>query len=278
MRRSQRDGSWRWGAWGPSSPAAPLWLSPPTFGDPVLDTATLRARIKEIEHWYHRIELPGGVVTPGVNPLHPPNYRLPDDLSGKRILDVGAWDGYWTFEALKRGAREVVAIDDFSDHLGRLGHRDAWKSFDLCREALGYGDDRCKRIERSVYDITESALGRFDTIFFLGTLYHLRHPLLALDRLSALCDGDIHVESAICDDYSPYRGGLGKGYPGKQVLAEFYPGDEYGGNPTNWWVPTLACLSALLQAAGFTNIETWKFIAQPRMLAHCRGYARATKR
>ena len=244
-----------------------------------MDPETLRARIKEIGYWYHRVELPGGVVTPGVQPLHPPTYRVPKDLTGLRVLDVGAWDGYWTFEALKRGAREAVAIDDFSDYLGRLKpeQRHAWKSFDLCRDALGYAEDRCKRIEISVYDITEAQLGRFDVVFFFGTLYHLRHPLLGLDKASAVCDRDIYVESAICEDYSPYRGGHGKGYPGKQMICEFYPSDEYSGNATNWWAPTLSCLGGLVQAAGFKNVETWKFVPTPKMLGHCRGYAHGSK-
>src|SRR6185295_4223926 len=114
---------------------------------PQVDTATLKARVKEIEYWYHRVELPGGVTTPGVQPLHAPNYRIPADLTGLRVLDVGAWDGYWTFEALKRGAREAVAIDDFSDYLGKLPPeaRHAWATFDLCREALGYDEQRCQR-------------------------------------------------------------------------------------------------------------------------------------
>ena len=117
-----------------------------------MDRATLQARIAELPFWYHKIALPHGIVTPGFNPHFPAKYRVPADLTGKRVLDVGAWDGYWTFDALKRGAREVVAIDDFSDYLGKLRpeQRKAWRSFDLCREALGYDEARCKRIEISV--------------------------------------------------------------------------------------------------------------------------------
>ena len=170
-----------------------------------MDTETIRRRVAEIGFWYHRIELPGGVVTSGENPVDAAAYRVPADLTGMRVLDVGAWDGYWTFEALKRGAREAVAIDDFSDYLGHLKPEDrhAWKSFDLCREALGYSEERCKRIEISLYDITEEKLGgRFDLVFCFGTLYHLRHPLLGLDKLSSVCDGQIIVESQTCEETS----------------------------------------------------------------------------
>src|SRR4051794_12905796 len=236
----------------------------------------LAARVAAFPYWYHRIELPGGIVTPGPAPARAESYRLPERLDGKRVLDVGAWDGFWTFEALKRGARQVVAIDDFSDFLGTLEQSDrrAWDTFDLCRDAFGYDADRCRRQEMSVYDVTEDRLGRFDVILFFGTIYHLRHPLLALDRLSAVCDGEIYVESAILDDFSPYRGGLGHGYPGGQMVAEFYPGTEYANNASNWWVPTLHCLAFMVRSAGFASVEGWKLLESPKQQSTCRGFVK----
>ncbi|MBI4912646.1 MAG: DUF1698 domain-containing protein [Acidobacteria bacterium] len=244
-----------------------------------MDPQVLRARIQAFPYWYHRIELPGGVVTPGWAPLDPKAYGVPEDLRGKRVLDAGAWDGFWTFEALRRGAREAVAIDDFSDFLGSLNHADrrAWESFDLCREALGHPEAQCRRIEMDVYQAGEENLGRFDVVFAFGLLYHLRHPLLALDRLGALCDGEIFVESAILDDYSPYRGGLGHGYPGGQMVMEFYPGSQYSRNPTNWWVPTLDCLARMVFAAGFQEVRAWKLTDQPPHVAACRGFVHGRK-
>jgi tRNA (mo5U34)-methyltransferase len=239
----------------------------------------LKQRIAGFPYWYHRIELPGGVVTPGWAPMSAAAYHIPADLTGKRVLDVGAWDGYWTFEALKRGAKQAVAIDDFSDFLGRLKQSDrrAWDTFDLCREAFGYCEDRCQRHEMTVYDISEERLGRFDVVFFFGTIYHLRHPLLALDKLSAVCDSEIFVESAVLDDYSPYRGGPGKGYSGGQMVMEFYPGSEYGSNATNWWAPTVHCLAHMLLAAGFKHAEGWKLTDTPQHLSQCRGFAHGRK-
>ena len=234
----------------------------------------IKARVAAYPYWYHRIELPDGVVTPGWAPVSPPSYLVPEDLSGKRVLDVGAWDGYWSFQALARGAREVVAIDDFSDFLGSLEDSDrrAWETFDLCREALGHDEAVCQRREMSVYDVDEATLGRFDIVFCFGLLYHLRYPLLALDRLAAICDEAIFVESAILDDFSPYRGGLGQGYPGGQIVMEFYPTDEYGGNATNWWVPTGHCLAQMVQAAGFPRVDAQKLTDKPGELPHCRGF------
>jgi tRNA (mo5U34)-methyltransferase len=80
----------------------------------------------------------------------------------------------------------------------------------------------------------------------------------------------IYIESAILDDYSPYQGGLGHGYPDEQMVMEFYPGKQYGGNDTNWWVPTLFCLMNMVHSAGFEAVNGWKF-DNPSKLALCRG-------
>lgn len=237
--------------------------------------SSLAARVAAFPYWYHRIELPGGVTTPGWAPLDVHAYRIPERLDGKRVLDIGAWDGFWTFEALKRGARQVVAIDDFSDYLGSLQQQDrkAWENFDLCREALGYSHEQCQRRELTVYDLQPDTFGSFDIVFAFGLLYHLRYPLLALDRMSAVCTGELYLESAILDDYSPYRGGLQRGYPDGQMLMEFYPDNQYGSNVTNWWVPSLYCLAHMVRVAGFEKVQAWKLTANPSRLAECRGFA-----
>lgn len=239
----------------------------------------IREKISRFPYWYHKIELPYGIVTPGWAPLSVEAYDIPERLDGKRVLDVGAWDGFWTFEALKRGAAQVVAIDDFSDYLGKLDTKDrrAWENFDTCRDILGYSEWQCPRFDMSVYDVRPELLGNFDVVFFFGTLYHLRHPLLALDRLAAVCRDEIFVESAILDDYSPYKGTVGQGYAGGQVVMEFYPESQYGNNDTNWWVPTLACLGHMVRSAGFSKVQGWKLTDSPSGLSQCRGFVRGMK-
>ena len=246
----------------------------------LIEKLMLIDKIKRFPFWYHKIELPMGITTPGWAPLNIEIYKIPEDMTGLRVLDVGSWDGYWAFEALKRGARQVVAIDDFSDFLGALENdqRKAWETFDLCKKVLGYTDEQCQRYDMSVYDIDEESIGRFDVIFFFGVLYHLRYPLLALDKVSSICDGEIFVETAILDDFSVFNGGFGKGYSGNQVVAEFYSGSQYGKNNTNWWVPSLACLEQMLVAADFKGIDSWKLRNDPNQLSECRGFARGIKK
>lgn len=257
-------------------------------------------RVKAIPYWYHRIELLDGTVTPGWSPIDAERYCVPDDLTGKRVLDIGAWDGYWTWEALKRGAAEVVAIDDFSDNMGALSkeQRGQWETFDLCREAFGFTlkdptdpivncdlhrlNDKGQKVTRAqmpVYDIADEdlGLGRFDVVFLFGTLYHLKHPLLALEKISEVCDGALYVESASLDECSPYRGGIGKGFVDNEMVMEFYPGAEYAANQSNWWIPTLQCLGAMMETVGFQDVAAWPLTEAPKHIPDCRGFASGTK-
>jgi tRNA (mo5U34)-methyltransferase len=240
-----------------------------------MQTQDLTHKVDEIPFWYHRIELPGGVVTPGIHPTRPEAFRLPESLAGMRILDVGAADGYWTFEALKRGAREVIAIDDFSDTFGLPddARTQPWAGFDLAREALGFSEDRCKRRDMSIYEVNEDDLGRFDLVMCFATLEQLRHPLLGLDLLASVCDGSLQVETAILDDFSPFQGGFGKGYRGNHVVMEFYPTTQYAGNPLVRWAPTVKCLLGMLYAAGFRENGAWKLNESPSSIDQCRGFA-----
>lgn len=266
-----------------------------------MDANQLTERIKAIPYWYHKIELPRGMVTPGWSPIDAARYCVPEDLTGQRVLDIGAWDGYWTFEALKRGAREVVAIDDFSDQCGGTEPRRGWETFDLCREALGFdkrygaaavgaypgdpcagiwhnaNDQMVSRRKMSVYDVDPAEIGTFDVVFFFGTIYHCKHPYLALEKIAEVCDGALYVETASLDEASPYAGGIGHGFCHNEMVMEFYPGSEYCANPTNWWQPTLQCLGAMMESLGFKDVEAWPLREQPKSIDECRGFASGTK-
>lgn len=232
----------------------------------------LRSAVDAIPHWYHVVELPHGIITPGWAPQHPEFYKLPTDLTGKRVLDVGAWDGFWAFEALRRGASEVVCIDDFSDTIHDGEKRD-WRQLLLCRDALGYTSNDVWCEELSVYDVSEAALGHFDVVLLFGVFYHLRHGLLALEKLADVTKELLCIESAICDDYSPYLqiGGRNNG-----PVMEFFPTDEYGKNGTNWWCPTLRCLTLMVASVGFQNVASWK-IENPTPPVECRGFVQGKR-
>jgi len=254
----------------------------------------LQAAVDAIPYFYHRIELPFGIVTPGWAPISAAAYRIPNNLAGKTVLDVGAWDGYWTFEAIKRGALRVTAIDNFSDTIGGKVNADRsrqWETFDLCRSALGFeyrenrafwqngrqGIRRANCDIQNVYDIDESAIDSYYShVFMFGVLYHLRHPLMALENVRSLMTNDsvLHIETAILDGCpSRYTSHV---YAGDECCLEFYPGAEYGDNPSNWYVGTLRAWVAMVQAAGFKNVESWRLTDTPQHISQCRGFIKAS--
>ena len=230
--------------------------------------------------WYHKIDLGDGIVTPGLLPPFPFLYKVPERLDGLRVLDVGAWDGFWTFEAIKRNAGSVLAIDDFSDNTGDDSMvRGGWDNFDLCCRQLGLEFPRVDRMEMSVYNLNARDHGEFDVVFFFGTLYHLRHPLLAIEKIASVMrpGGRLFVESAMCDYYSPFVDNreCKNLYEGRSVV-EFYPGREYGNNMSNWFVPNAPALAGMLESSGFEQIEVWQN-QTPGTIAGARGWAKATR-
>lgn len=189
--------------------------------------------------WYHSIELRPGIITPGVagerNVLSV--LGLPEDLSGLSVLDVGCWDGFFSFECERRGAARVVATDVW-EAMGR-------DAFDFARAELG---SRAEPLEASVYDLPEKLGGeRFGLVLFLGVLYHLRHPLLAVEKISEVTapGGRVIVETVV--DAASLM---------DRPLMAFYPGDEMNSDPTNWWAPNIPAVGAMLETSGFGDVTS----------------------
>jgi len=191
----------------------------------------LRSRFTQTG-WWHSFELPDGRKINGANTIDGLKQRLsvfpiPEDLSGKRVLDIGVWDGWFSFEMERRGA-EVVAIDNVENANFLWLHREL-------RSRIDY------RI-LDVYELTPERLGRFDIVIFLGVLYHLKHPLLALERVCALTKDFAAVGSFTSPDTGPPN-------------MAFYEIDELGGQFDNWCAPNPSCLEAMCRTAGFARVD-----------------------
>jgi tRNA (mo5U34)-methyltransferase len=205
-------------------------------------------------HWYHTLELPGGVLTPGEYDLRPALARVPlaASLVGRRCLDVGTRDGFWAFEMERRGAQEVVGIDvldprrldwprprpDFdagqAEHLGR-----AARAFDVAHRALG---SRVVHRDVSVYDLPAAGLGRFDVAVIGTLLLHLRDPVGALMAIADVLDGVLVLNEAVAATLSLR--------PGPAALLVDRPGVPF------WWVPNVAGLRAYLRCAGYEVLRS----------------------
>ena len=215
--------------------------------------------------WYHTIELAPGVVTPGHIDLRETAAKvLPADLSGKRALDVGTFDGFWAFEMERRGA-DVVAIDvptlesaewpeinrERLEAQAREWGLELGRGFRLAAEALG---SSVERVECHVQELARERIdGPVDFVFSGAILLHLRDPVGALENIRSVLEPGGRL--VILEPFSP-RTTLRSP---RRPVAEFQP----LATPFNWWVPNLAGLRAWLTAARFDRIERLGFHRPP---------------
>ena len=224
---------------------APLWT-----------TERIAERARALGPWFHNIDLNGVPTAPehflGDYPAVKWRrfaHAIPADLRGQTVLDIGCNAGFYAMEMKRRGADRVLGIDFDSDYLAQAR---------FAAEIVGL-DIEYRRL--SVYDV--GALGeRFDIVLFIGVLYHLRHPLLALDLIHEHVTRDLLVFQSMQrgseyvlpleDDYEFAETGIfhESGYPKLHFVERSYAHD-----PTNWWVPNRACAEAMLRSAGFAILS-----------------------
>ena len=183
--------------------------------------------------WHQRLQLSPGVTSPGVHDIEAllDLVGLPHRLDGLSVLDIGTCNGGAAFLAEQRGARNVVAVDIYEP---------SWFGFDRMAEAL---NSRVTFVKSSVYELPGLVAGTFDIVLCLGVLYHLRHPLLAVDCLRDLTGGRVYVETAACTDDSEF------------ARSEFHA-DEYRGDASNWFIPSERCLRDWFASSGFAVERT----------------------
>lgn len=190
--------------------------------------------------WYHSMDLGNGIVTRGwdthtasrLKSLH-----FPESLAGKTFLDIGAWDGFYSFEAERRGAARVLATDGF------IWAGKGWSSkagFDLAHKLL---HSKAESRVISVYDITPQTVGQFDVVLFSGVLYHLEDPYLAIRNVAS-----VTKELLILETHTDFE------FKRRPAIA-FYPGAELNGDASNWCGPNTAAVNAMLIAAGFADTK-----------------------
>ncbi len=210
--------------------------------------------------WYHRWEVFRGVSTPGRRSVDMicAKAGLPADLTGKRVLDIGAWNGCFSFECERRGASEVIAYS--------LENPDV-AGFNRLKSLLG---SRVTYVQGSVYTLSPEALGEFDLILFFGVLYHLRYPLLAIDRIRGVSRGDVLIEThTLTDRYllrwplwplsiATHLSALFRRTPIWRQYRDFelHPQDR-----SNWFGPNIPAVIEGFETAGFKarHLASWEY-------------------
>jgi tRNA (mo5U34)-methyltransferase len=222
--------------------------------------------------WWHSIDL-GGEVTPGHKSVELleqewANLQLPS-LAGRTVLDIGAWDGWFSFKAEREGAASVTALDHYVWSLDLPRQQAYWRDcrdrgvtpepyhdqpelwhpdtlpgqagFNLAHSRLG---SSVKPVVADLMDTGLDALGAFDVVFYLGVIYHVEEPLTALRRLRKVTKdlAVIESEAIVIQDLS-------------RPAFEFAPGAEVNADVGNWWIPTAAGLTGLCKAVGFSDAK-----------------------
>jgi len=204
--------------------------------------AFLKHQVESEPYWFQKVEVFPGYFSPGwsdpkIEKL--PYFGLPEDLTGKRVLDIGCAEGFFSFEAEKRGAREVIGIDSFPDSVRRFNIVKSARQSDATAYLM------------NVYDLEPKRLGTFDLVLFYGVFYHLKHPQLALERIRTICTGDLLFQTHIYEEPAVV------GTP----WARFYPHGYMSGSKNELWDPTVfwlfnsACCVAMLDHVGFTDLK-----------------------
>jgi tRNA (mo5U34)-methyltransferase len=216
----------------------------------------IQKRIRQLGPWFHNMEL-GGVQTAPEHFLGDyPRFKfrnfehiLPGDLTGKRVLDIGCNGGFYSIEMKRRGAERVLAIDYDETYLAQ-----ARFAAEVCGMDIEFA-------RLSVYDVAQIG-EKFDLVIFMGVLYHLRHPLLALDLIREHVARDLMLfqsmqrgdpgEMPIERDYSFEQTDI---FEDSRFPRMFFIERRYAKDPTNWWIPNAACVEAMLRSAGFKILE-----------------------
>ena len=216
----------------------------------------IRRRVAELGEWFHNLDLRGVKTAPDHFLGDYPEVKwqrfataIPDDLSGKSVLDIGCNAGFYAIEMKKRGAERVVGIDSDEKYL------------DQARFAAEVSGTEIEFRKLSVYRVGELQ-EKFDLVLFMGVLYHLRHPLLALELLHEHVVGDLLVAQSmirgsresldIPPDFPFWEKEL---FANENFPSMYFVEKRYANDPTNWWIPNRACFEAMLRSAGFEILD-----------------------
>jgi tRNA (mo5U34)-methyltransferase len=228
----------------------------------------IERKVRELGKWFHNMNLQGVWTAPqhflGDYPglkWRRFKHSIPKDLRGWTVLDVGCNAGYYSIEMKRRGADRVVGIDYDENYLAQA------------RFAASVSQVDIEFRKMSVYDVARLG-NRFDLVLFMGVLYHLRHPLLALDLLREHAVGRLLVFQSLLRG-SEEAGRLEPDYPfvDTEIFSRpdfprmYFIEHSYSGDQTNWWIPNRACAEAMLRSAGFQVVdhpEQEVFVCRPK--------------
>lgn len=197
-----------------------------------------RPNLDDKINWFHQIEFPDGTTTPGIDRSRQKLARLKlPDLRGKTFLDIGAWDGFFSFEAERRGASRVLAVDSFVWEGGVPGYSKA--GFLYARDRLSSG---VEDLHIDAFELCPEAIGLWDIVLLSGVLYHVRHPWLLLQKAASVTRELLIIETVTSLRFWP-------------LPAISLYGSGFRGDRTNFCAPNVPALKVMLRDCGFQKVE-----------------------
>jgi tRNA (mo5U34)-methyltransferase len=224
-----------------------------------MTTSGLQEQVQALGTWFHNLRLgdEGAVQTAPEHPLgdFPSNFwqhfrhAVPADLTGQAVLDIGCNGGFYSFEMKRRGAARVLALDHDPTYLAQAR---------FARDQLGL-DVEFRQLD--VYELDQLGDEQFDLVLFLGVLYHLRHPLYALEKVVRRVRGRLIFQTL--ERGSAEVGQFAGDYPfaERDVFFDdrfprlYFVEQRYAGDPTNWWIPNAAASQAMLRSVGLRIVD-----------------------
>lgn len=212
----------------------------------------LRSTLEKLGPWYHNLELRRGLMTNPEMGNHPAGRWqiiepfVPDDLSGKSVLDIGCNAGYFSLQMKRRGAGRVVGVDIMPKVLAQARFVSNWEGLPV------------EFREMDTYEI--ECLGSFDYVVFVGVLYHLKHQLYALEKVANVCKDTLFFQSVVqgpSGEFSPkddYRSSETEIFDSPEFPKLYFIEKSFNGDVSNWWFATQSCLTAMLRSVGFREI------------------------
>jgi tRNA (mo5U34)-methyltransferase len=215
------------------------------------ETEDVKKTVEKLGPWYHNVKIHPVMTNPALGDHPASRWRIlepfvPQNLSGKSVLDIGCNAGYFSLQMKTRGASRVVGIDIMPHVLAQARFMSIWH------------DQPIELREMDTNDV--ESLGTFDYVIFVGVLYHLKHPLYALEKIAKVCTDTMFFQSVV-------RGPLGDftpkdDYPNSEAavfdLPEYpklyFIEKSFNGDVSNWWFATQSCLTGMLRTVGFREI------------------------
>ncbi len=241
--------------------------------------------ITAFPHWYHRINLGHGIYTHNRKTIHEELWSIlkntfPENIENSTVLDIGCNAGFFSIEAKKKGAKYVLGIETSENYIQRAPEKNEpqdqilkqnyyLEQAELCKNILNLDIEYKKLNANNLHELEY----KFDIVFFMGVLYHLKNPFATIEAIGNICNDTVVIETEIISENGQNRVYYHKGktgniseIEGKKGMMKFIETNELNCDNTNWWIPDTECVKGMFRIAGFKYFSEPCYYKRRRLL------------